>query len=76
MAGMHFIFLKNVTDQASKPFNTKIGRQWKDRESSYQDKSQYFFATQVGQSWVKIVLKALKLKKSTNNSRLKQPWVS
>ena len=36
LAGIHFIFLKNVPDQTWKAFNTKYGPQQKDQESSYQ----------------------------------------
>ena len=63
MAGKHFIFLKNVTDQASKPFNTKISRQWKDRESSYQDKFQYFFCDTSRSIMSKNCVEGLKVKK-------------
>ena len=36
LAGIYFIFLKNVLDQAWKVFNAKFGPQQKDRGSSYQ----------------------------------------
>ena len=34
LAKIFFIFLKNVLDQTWKAFNTKFGRQWKDREKT------------------------------------------
>ena len=36
LAGICFIFLKDVLDYTWKAFNTKFRPQWKDRESSYQ----------------------------------------
>ena len=36
MAGVYFIFLKNVLDQTQKSFDTEFGPQWKDRYSSYE----------------------------------------
>ena len=38
LAGIYFAFLKNVLDQTWKVFNTKLGPQWKDWESSHQVK--------------------------------------
>ena len=38
LAGIYFIFLKNALDQTWMSFNTKLETQWKDPESSYQDR--------------------------------------
>ena len=34
LAGIYFIFLKNVLEQTWKAFNTKFGPPWNNRESS------------------------------------------
>ena len=71
LAGIYFIFLKNVHDQTWKSFNTKFRPQWKDRKSSYQSKTDFSIFLQISCCNFRLKLsKALELRKLSDKFNL------
>ena len=77
LARIFFIFPKNIQNQTSNGFNTKLRRHWKDRKSIYQAREvSPFFATWLLSIYVKTVSKTVELTKLLKKLSLYQSGTS